>query len=112
MTLVVAGIAWMDAGQGKCRMLDYDVVGREFELVVGTEVRIIILPLRRRIDPASLVPAERALLVVACNDVLPQLRSYGFEQIPQVPDDGIVPKYGVLPLHDVMDYDASEKQHE
>jgi hypothetical protein len=91
-------------------MFDYGVVGREFEFIVRSETGIIVLPFGRCINPAALIPAERALLVVAGDNVLSQLRTNGLEQISKVPDDGIVPKYGVLPLNHVVDDDASNHQ--
>jgi hypothetical protein len=52
-------------------------------------------------------------LVVVGDDVLPQLGPDGFEQIPQVADDGKVPEDRVLALDQVVDDDQGEQaQHD
>jgi hypothetical protein len=43
------------------------------EVVVGAEPEIVVLTLRRGIHPAALAAAERTLLVVVGDDVLPEL---------------------------------------
>jgi hypothetical protein len=60
-------------------MLDNDVIRREFVFVVGTETEVVVLALRRCINPTALVPAEGPFFVVAGYDVLPQFRTNGLE---------------------------------
>jgi len=72
------------------------------EVVVAAEPEVVVLQLGRGVDPASLVAAERSLLVVAGDDVLPQLRADRLEQLAPVTDDREVPQQRVLLLQQVV----------
>ena len=58
------------------------------DVVVGAEAEVVVLELGGRVDPAALVAAERPLLVVACDDVLPQLGAEALQEEAQVPVTG------------------------
>ena len=49
---------------------DHDVARGLLEVVVGAEAEVVVLPLRRRVNPAPLVAGEGPLVVVAGDDVL------------------------------------------
>ena len=59
--------------------------------------------LRRRVDPAALITAERPVGVVVGDDVLAQLGADGLEQVPQVADDREVAQDRVASLRQVVD---------
>src|ERR1035437_1499181 len=90
-------------------VLDDGVPVDEFYVVVRAEPEGVGHPLRRRVHPTALVPRERALLVVASGDVLPQFRTDRLQQIPSVPDDGEVPAHGMTPLQQVVRGDRSQR---
>ena len=54
---------------------------------------------RRRIDPTTLVSAERPLFVVVRDDVLPKLGSNRLKAIVKLSDDRKVAKDGMPALH-------------
>src|SRR5262245_27982453 len=89
-------------------MFDDQVIRREFNLVVGTETEVVVLSLRGSVDPTALVSIERTLLTVAGDNVLPQLWSDGFEQIPEMTEDREVPKDGMLALYQIIDDDCQD----
>ncbi len=72
------------------------------ELVVGPEPEGVLLPLRRRVDPAPLVPRERPLLVVGGDDVLPKPGARRFEREARVPDEREVAQDRVASLQHVV----------
>jgi hypothetical protein len=59
---------------GNVRWCTNHVAAGVLEVVVGAEAEVVVLQLGGRVDPSALVAAERPLLVVAGDDVLPQLR--------------------------------------
>jgi hypothetical protein len=81
------------------------------EVVVGAEPEIVVLQLGGGVDPAALVTAERPLLVVARDDVLPQLRADGLEQEAGVPDDRKVAQDRVPALDEIVTGDRGESGH-
>ena len=85
---------------GENRVFDDRIADPE-NLIVGAEAEVVVLLLGRGVDPAALVPAERALLVVARDDVLPQLGPNLFEQVPSVSEEGEVAQQCVLALEEV-----------
>ena len=83
---VVAGLAGVRRVQRERAVPDDDVAGA-LEIVVGAEAEVVVLLLRRRVDPAALIARERPLLVVAGDDVLAQLGPDRLEQVAEVADD-------------------------
>ena len=77
-------------------VLDDRVAGGVLDVVVGAEAEVVVLLLRRGVDPAPLVAGERPLLVVAGHDVLPQLRPDRLEQVAGVPEHREVAQQRVL----------------
>ena len=67
------------AGPAEGAVLDDGVALDVLDVVVGAEPEVVVLQLRGGVDPAPLVAAERPLLVVAGDDVLPQLRAEPLE---------------------------------
>src|SRR5262249_38965647 len=67
---VVARVTGVRRREGERRLADDDVPRRLLEVVVGAEAEVAVLFLRRGVDPAALVAAERPLGVVAGHDVL------------------------------------------
>src|SRR5262245_1583744 len=84
-------------------MLDDRMVWRPLELRVGAETEIVVLKLRRRVHPASLIAAEGALFLVAGDDVRSQLRTNRLEQVSEVPEDRKIAQNRVLSLYEVVD---------
>lgn len=82
-------------------VLDHRVAG-VLHVIVGTEAEAVVLALAGGIDPATLVTAEGALLVVAGHDALPQLRADGLQSVAGAGDDGEVATQGVLGLGKVL----------
>jgi hypothetical protein len=90
-------------------VVDHRIAGRVLEVVVRTEAEVVVVLLRRRVDPAALVAGERPLLVVAGDQVLPQLRAHRLQEVAGVAQHREVPEQGVLPLHEVADGDGGER---
>ena len=61
-------------------VLDDRVAGGVLDVLVDAETEVVVLLLRRRIDPAALVTGKRSLLVIAGDDVLPQLWANRFRR--------------------------------
>ena len=88
---------------GERAVLDDRIAGGVLDVVVGAEAEVVVLQLGAGIDPAALVTAEGTLLVVAGDDVLPQLGSELLGHEPGVTDDREVAQDGVLALDQVVD---------
>lgn len=88
-----------DVGEGA--VLEDRVALHRLHVVVRAEADVVVLHLGRGVDPGPLVPAEGPLLVVARDDVLPQLGSDALEQVAGVGDDREVALQGVLLLQQV-----------
>src|SRR5262245_58548911 len=86
----------------KRRVPDDEVIRRRLHVVVGPESEVVVLTLRRRVDPSTFIAAERPLLVVAGHDVLPQLGADCLQPVTKVTDDREIPQDGMLPLQKVM----------
>ncbi len=86
-------------------MDDHVAVG-VLQIVVRAEAEVVVLELRRCVDPATLVPAERPLLVVRGHDVLPQLRTDRLEPEPRMPDDREVAQQRMPTLQQVVSCDG------
>ncbi len=83
-------------------VLDHRIAARVLDVVIGAEAEVVVLLLRRRVHPTTLVAGERAFLVVCRDDVLAQLRTDGLEQVPRVPDDReVAAEVGVFALEEV-----------
>jgi len=96
------------ARAGERAVLDGREAGAALEVVVGPEAEVVVLELRGGVDPPALVAAERPLLVVARDDVLPQLGAEPLQQEPEVPDHGEVADDGVPALGEVVRGDGTE----
>ena len=99
-------IAWFRCRQRERLVLDHEIVRGLLHLVVAPEAKVVVLQLRRGVDPASLRAAERPLFIVVRHDVLAQLRADRLEPIPEMPNDGEVPQDGVTPLDEVVRSDC------
>ena len=77
-------------------------------VIRNNETEVIILLLGGGIDPAAVVPAEGALLIIVGYDVLSQLRSHHLEEIAQVPNERKVTKDRMVPLQQVVDPNYEE----
>ena len=93
---------------GKGALLDNEVIRRFLKIIICPETEVIILLLGGGVDPAAVVPAEGALLIVVGYDVLSQLRSHHLEEIAQVPDERKVTKDRMVPLQQVVDPNYEE----
>ena len=71
------------------------------DVVVGAEAEVVVLELGGRVDPAALVAAEGPLLVVARDDVLPQLGAEALQEEAEVADDRVGAEDGVPLLRHV-----------
>ena len=91
-------------------MLDDDVVGRPFEVVVRAEPEVVVGLLTRCVDPPPLVPTEGPLLVIVRDDVLPQLGADRFQDISEVANDGKTSKNGVSLLENVVEHDYHHRE--
>src|SRR5690606_28656595 len=98
---VVAGLAGVRRVVWTRAVPDEDVA-RAVGIVVRAEAEVVVLFLRRRVDPAALVARERPLLVVAGDDVLAQLGTDGLEPVAEVTDDGEVAQDRVTLLRHVV----------
>ena len=97
-----------EIGQWKSGMFDDQVVRGQFKIVIGTKAEIVVLLLRRCVNPSSLIAAEWPLLVVARHNVLTEFRPDQFEQVAEVTNDWKVADNGLFALRDVLD----DKQHD
>ena len=91
---------------GEGAVLDDRVAGSVLDVVVGAEPGVVVLLLRRGVDPGALVAAERPLLVVAGDDVLPQLGADRLQPVAGVRDHRVVAQQRVLLLGQVADRDG------
>ncbi len=87
---------------GEGAVAHHGVADGPLDVVVGAEADGDVLPLRRGVDEAALVAAERPLLVVGGDDVLPQPGSEPLEQVAGVAGDRDVAQHGVLLLDQVV----------
>ena len=87
---------------GERAVLDDRVALGVLDVVVGAEREVVVLQLRRGVDPPPLVPAERPLVVVVGDDVLPQLGADRLEPVAEVADHREVPQDRVLLLRQVL----------
>src|SRR5262249_53486615 len=94
------------------RAVANDDVAVALEIVVRAEAEVVVLALRRRVDPAPLIARERALFIVAGDDVLAQLGADRLEPVAEVADDREVAQHGVLLLRDVVERDDHEQRAE
>ena len=84
-------------------VLDDQIIGRDFQIVIGAKAKVVVFFLGRGVDPAALIAAKWALFVIAGNDVLPQLGSDRFKQVTEVAEDGEVAQNGMLALAQIVD---------
>ncbi len=98
---IEVGLVLVRRSHGKRAVLDDRVVRRRLEIVVRSEAEVVVLQLRRGIDPSPLVAAERPLFGVAGDDVLPELRPDRLEQVSEVSHDGEIAQNGMLALSQV-----------
>ena len=91
-------------------MFDDDIVLRQLHFVVRTEPEIVVLELRRGVDPSALLTAEGSFLVVVGDDVLSQFWPEHLEQIAEVADDREVVEDGVSTLREVIDRNRCEER--
>src|SRR4051812_14582158 len=103
----------MPGWQGESVVLDDQVMRLQLHLVVGAKPEVVVLALRRRIDPPPLVAAEWPLLVVVSDDVLADLRADGFEKVAEMSDHRERPENRMLSLRQVVDgNDDQENGHD
>jgi hypothetical protein len=91
-------------------VLDDRVSGRVLEVVVGAEAEVVVLLLRRGVDPSPLVAGERPLLVVAGHHVLAQLRPDRLDRVPAVPDHREVAQQRMVPLQEIAHGDRGHRR--
>ena len=96
----------------KVGMPDDDVAGHLLEVVVGPEAEVAVLLLRRGVDPAALVPAEGALLVVAGHDVLAERAAQLLEPVAEAADEREVRDDRVRLLEPVAHGDRDENEQD
>jgi hypothetical protein len=87
---------------GKCGMLEDEVVGFQLHVIIRSEPEVIVLVFRRCVDPASLVPAERHFLIVSRDDVLPEFGADCFKEVAKMTDEGEISDNSVLALYQVV----------
>src|SRR5215207_10856892 len=90
----------MGAPEGS--MMHDDVSAAVLQVVVRAESEVVVLQLRRGIHPATLIAAERSLLVISGDDVLPELGPDPFQPEPRVADDRVVAQNGMTPLQEIV----------
>ena len=91
-------------------MTEQDVSG-DIDVVVGAESEVRVFLLGGRIDIPALVAAERSLLVVVGDDVLPEFGPDSLEQIADVADDRVVPKNRVFGLRYVVEEQRKKREN-
>ncbi len=110
----VAGVVPLLARDGRVErergVSDDDVSRFLLEVVVRPEPEVAVLLLRRRVDPAALVAAEGAFLVVPRDDVLPERPSERLEPVPEAAEDREVRDDRVRLLDAVVDRDRDENE--
>ena len=89
------------------RVLDDRIADRK-DLVVGAEAEVVVLAVRRSVDPVALVAIERQLLAVVGDDVLTELGAELDEEIPEVAGDREIPDDAVVREPPIVD----EERHE
>jgi hypothetical protein len=85
------------------------LIDSKIKVNIGTEPKKVVLTLRCRINPASLIPTEGPLTVVAGNDVLAKLRPYKFKQKAKVPEYWPGTQNRVALLKEVPNKEADKK---
>ena len=115
---VVVRLTWMRRVERKRPVFDDQIVRAQLHLVVGTEPEVCVLVFRRRVDPPSLIPAERALFVVVGDNVLSEFGTDRLQDVAKMTDDRKVAQDGVSTLGEVVghnrhnDYEQSpEPEH-
>ena len=93
-------------------MADDQVVRRRLGLVHRAEAKVVVLAFGGRVHPAALRAAERPLLAVARDDVLPELGAERLEDVAQVSDEGKVAQDRVPALYDVVHREPHESRHD
>jgi hypothetical protein len=89
-----------DLGEGP--VFDHWIALPVLHVTIAAEAEIVVLQLRRCVDPSALIAAKRSFLVIAADDVLAQLRTDRFEEVAQVSNDGKVAQQRVLLLSEVV----------
>ena len=97
---------------GEGRLPEDDVVIGVIEIVVGAEPDVGVLTFGGRVHPGPFVAAERTLLVVVGHDVLTQFGADALEDEAEVPDDRVVAQDRVLALHEVVNRDTEQDEHD
>ena len=90
-------------------VLDDQVARLQLHVVVGAKSEVVVLALRRCIDPSALVATEWTFLVVAGDDVLAELRPESFEPVSEVPEDRKGPEDCVLTLRQIVDRNRDQQ---
>src|SRR5690242_1635519 len=96
-----SAVPWRDRAPERL-VIDDHVAGRVLDIVVGAEAEVVVLELGRGVHPPALVAAERPFLVVAGDDVLPQLRPDLLDQVAPVADEREVPQDRMPALSQVV----------
>ena len=95
-------------GQRESRMLDHRIT-HLVDLLAGPKSKRVVLTLRRRVDPTTLIPAERKLLLVLGDEVLTDLRSDRLEEVSQVTEHRKVVSDRTVRLQHIADGDQQDQ---
>src|SRR5688500_16637841 len=93
----------------KRAVADQDVAGT-IRVIIGAKPEVVVLVLRGWVDPAPLIARERALLVVAGDDVVAELGTDGLEPVPEVTDDREVAQDRMTLLRHVVEREDQEQR--
>ena len=89
-------------------------IARIVDPLAGAEGPLVLDPLGALVDERALVAGERLFVLVAFDQVLPDLGADAFEEEAHVAEDGVVAKNGVAGLGHVIkskQREAAEEQH-
>jgi hypothetical protein len=87
-------------------------VARRADVHLRAEGPLVLRALGALVDQRTLLARERRRLVVALDEVLPDLRPDELEQEAQVPDDRVVAQHRVLRLPRVVDAEPDQQREQ
>jgi hypothetical protein len=87
-------------------------VARLVDIVFGAEGALVELALGALVGERALVARERAAVLLALEEVLPDLRPQLFHDVAGMTRDRIVPEHRALGLHDVVDAHRHQEGHD
>src|SRR5699024_7498842 len=94
------------------RRVHKELITRGVHVTLGAERLLAVCAFRTLIDDGSSVTIEWPTVPIAFNEVLLQLGADTFEEVPHVPDDGIIAQHRMPTLQQVVTTHDEARQEE